>query len=626
MNPKNTPAPPRPHRSTRHARGAVSRLGRWIAVAGAAVTAFAIAAVPVGSATAVTTELPTYRIAQQVAPPGTDAAGVAVDSDRGLVYVAGRYSSAVWVYDAGSLSLVATVPVPNQPYNIAVGPAGYVYVSQYTGSAAAGSLSVIDPDARAVVDTLPAGTAPVGVTVSPDGDLLYVGSTTGVNVYDLADPAAPAALPAIPISNVERVTVSTDGSTLYGAKSNSNAVSVIDAATGALLDTWTGLSAVHQVALSPDETRAYVSVQLGTAFPVVDLTAGSSEGAPSASVPLSSTYYQSQDAALGSLFVTQPFADGGSLGIIDSRSGTLSQSLAGVTGAYYTATDPTTHSTFVTSINYGSAVLTKVVPVGPTVTTQPVRQTVSEGEAATFTADADGTSPMTVQWQSSTDAVTWTDIAGATTGTYTTPPTALDQSVTLYRAVFTDPVGTAATVAAAVIVTPIPVAVTTDPADAAVTAGDPAEFAAAANGSAPIAVQWQTSTDDGATWTDIAGATDSAYTTPETTAEQSEDLFRAVFTGPGAGNQAITAAATLTVTTAPAAAPATPTPPSTPATPATPATPSSPVPSTDAAQSGDRLAETGSTALAGLFGLGALLTLAGLVLTSRRRRSGTVEH
>jgi len=587
------------------------------------VTAFAIAAVPVGSATAVTTELPTYRIAQQVAPPGTETAGVAVDSARGLVYVAGRRSSAVWVYDAASLSLVATVPVPNQPYNIAVGPTGYVYVSQYTDTASAGSLSVIDPDTRAVVDTLPAGTAPVGVTVSPDGDLLYVGSTTGVNVYDLADPAAPAALPAIPVDGVERVTVSPDGATLYATKSSANTVSVIDAATGALLDTWTGLRAAHQVTLSPDRAHAYVSVQLGTTFPVIDLDAGPSEGGSSESVPLSSTYYQSEDAALGSLFVTQPFADGGSLGIVDARAGTLNQVLPGVTGAYYTATDPTTHSTFVTSINYGSGVLTKVVPVGPTVTTQPVRQTVSEGEAATFTADADGTSPMTVQWQSSTDAVTWADIAGATTGTYTTPPTALGQSVTLYRAVFTDPVGTAATVAAAVIVTPIPVAVTTDPADATVAIGDPAEFAAAANGSAPIAVQWQTSADDGATWTDIAGATDPAYTTPETTAEQSEDLFRAVFTGPGAGNQAITAAATLTVTTAPAAAPTTPTPPS---TPATPATPSSPVPSTDAAQSGDRLAETGSTALAGLFGLGALLTLAGLVLTSRRRRSGTVEH
>jgi len=587
------------------------------------VTAFAIAAGPAGTATAVTTEIPSYRIAQQVTVPGTETAGVAVDSARGLVYVAGRRSSAVWAYDAASLSLVATVPVPNQPYNIAVGPTGYVYVSQYTDNATAGSLSVIDPGTRALVATLPAGLSPTGVTLSPDGNLLYVGSGAAINVYDLADPAAPAALPAIPVDGVERVTVSPDGATLYATKSSANTVSVIDAATGALLDTWTGLRAAHQVTLSPDRAHAYVSVQLGTTFPVIDLDAGPSEGGSSESVPLSSTYYQSEDAALGSLFVTQPFADGGSLGIVDARAGTLNQVLPGVTGAYYTATDPTTHSTFVTSINYGSAVLTKVVPVGPTVTTQPVRQTVSEGETATFTADADGTSPMTVQWQSSTDAVTWTDIAGATTGTYTTPPTALGQSVTLYRAVFTDPVGTAATVAAAVIVTPIPVAVTTDPANATVAIGDAAEFAAAANGSAPIAVQWQTSADDGATWTDIAGATDPAYTTPETTAEQSEDLFRAVFTGPGAGNQAITAAATLTVTTAPAAAPTTPTPPS---TPATPATPSSPVPSTDAAQSGDRLAETGSTALAGLIGLGALLTLAGLVLTSRRRRSGTLEH
>lgn len=54
----------------------------------------------------------------------------------------------------------------------------------------------------------------------------------------------------------------------------------------------------------------------------------------------------------------------------------------------------------------------------PTITTQPQNQTVAQGSSATFTVMATGTSPLSYQWME--NGVT---ISGATSASYTTPPT-----------------------------------------------------------------------------------------------------------------------------------------------------------------------------------------------------------
>ena len=65
------------------------------------------------------------------------------------------------------------------------------------------------------------------------------------------------------------------------------------------------------------------------------------------------------------------------------------------------------------------------------------------GQPATFTAAASGNPAPTVQWQVSTDGgVTFTDVAGATSGTLTFT-TAAGQSGNQYQAVFTNSAGTA---------------------------------------------------------------------------------------------------------------------------------------------------------------------------------------
>src|SRR5437773_821398 len=95
---------------------------------------------------------------------------------------------------------------------------------------------------------------------------------------------------------------------------------------------------------------------------------------------------------------------------------------------------------------------------------------------------------------------------------------------------------------------PTPPAITTQPANQTVTAGQTASFTAAATGSPTPAVQWLVSTNSGATFSNISGAT--ATTLSFTTAlSQSGNQYRAVFTN--RAGTATTTAATLTVNATP---------------------------------------------------------------------------
>jgi hypothetical protein len=90
--------------------------------------------------------------------------------------------------------------------------------------------------------------------------------------------------------------------------------------------------------------------------------------------------------------------------------------------------------------------------------------------------------------------------------------------------------------------------ITTQPTNQTVTAGQTATFTAAASGSPPPTVQWQLSTDGGATFSDIAGATAPTLSFVPTLVAQTGNQYRAVFTN--AAGTATSSAVTLTVTPA----------------------------------------------------------------------------
>jgi uncharacterized delta-60 repeat protein len=93
-------------------------------------------------------------------------------------------------------------------------------------------------------------------------------------------------------------------------------------------------------------------------------------------------------------------------------------------------------------------------------------------------------------------------------------------------------------------------AVTIQPQDQLVQAGGTTTFTAAASGIPVASVQWEFSTDRGATFAPIVGATSNTLQISPVSVGQNGNEYRAIFHN-GAGTDAITSAAKLTVTAAP---------------------------------------------------------------------------
>ncbi len=193
---------------------------------------------------------------------------------------------------------------------------------------------------------------------------------------------------------------------------------------------------------------------------------------------------------------------------------------------------------------------TLTVDYAPVVTSKPNSQTVTAGQTVTFTAAADANPTATVQWQVSTDGgKTFTNISGAASTTLTLNAVTAAMNGDEYQAVFTNSLGTATTRAATLTVDYAPL-VTTAPSSQTVTAGQNVTFTAAANANPTVTVQWQVSTDGGATFTNISGATSTTLALSNVQTSQSGDEYQAVFTN--SIGTVTTSAATLTVDYAPA--------------------------------------------------------------------------
>ena len=147
-------------------------------------------------------------------------------------------------------------------------------------------------------------------------------------------------------------------------------------------------------------------------------------------------------------------------------------------------------------------------PAAPTIVSQPTSSTVTSPASAVFGVVATGTAPLAYQWQRNGIAV-----AGAASATYTTPPTTIFDSGSVFTLVVSNSVGSVASNQALLTVSAAPIAptITIQPADQSVTQGQMASFSVASSGTAPMTYQWRRG------GLNITGANTSAYTTPATT-------------------------------------------------------------------------------------------------------------
>ena len=156
---------------------------------------------------------------------------------------------------------------------------------------------------------------------------------------------------------------------------------------------------------------------------------------------------------------------------------------------------------------------------------------------------ATGSAPLAYQWKK--NGINITGGTGATTNTYTTPATSLEDNAAVFTVVVSNSAGAATSSEAQLTVTSTaePAAITTQPADQSVTEGQTATFSLAATGTAPLRYQWRKN------GTDIPGATSSTYTTPATSITDIGNQYSVVVGNNF--NKVTSNRATLTVTVAP---------------------------------------------------------------------------
>lgn len=197
-----------------------------------------------------------------------------------------------------------------------------------------------------------------------------------------------------------------------------------------------------------------------------------------------------------------------------------------------------------------SDIATINVGTAPSITAEPADVTVADGESAVLSVSAAGTDDLSVQWQWRTGPdADWSPAGEESATTWELTTSALPVRDFLeYRAVVTNPWGSATSRAARVTVEGVAPTITTQPADVTVVAGSEAVLNVEAAGSGPQSVQWQWRSGADSEWRDAgeASATSWELTTSVLAAERDGVQYRAVVTSPY--GEATSNPATVTVT------------------------------------------------------------------------------
>ena len=451
---------------------------------------------------------------------------------------------------------------------LAVSPDGTTgLVTDYQGS---GQAYLIDMTTHAVIAAVPGISSSVAATFSPDGKSVYVSQDSADQILkiDVATHAVTATLQLPPIvggSNVWTIVISPDGKTGYATGYHSTPAKLFVFNTSTMMNTQAVplLAESTGASLSPDGSKIYVVG--GTSVQV--LSTSTFATLSTISVPGASHLLESAISA-----------DGATIAVTDLNNSTVS--------VINTATDTVTQT-----VHTPSAFGVAVAPDGKT-----AYVTNFQGNSVSVVTTATGVVRDTVTLPSGT---TPSGIVASADGKYEYVSNQGNGTVTVLT-----------NLAAPVVIT--------NPVSATVAAGSTHTFTAMASGLLTPTVQWQTSTDGGKTWTNIAGATGTSYVTGALAGGRSGTQYRAVFTN--ASGIATTAPAAVTVLV-----PSTPTPTPTPSTTMTRVTTTVPIPTAvDAGLATPR--SSGSPALTVLGGVLLGLGAAGMVLAGRLRLNRRGNH
>ena len=159
------------------------------------------------------------------AETGRDPAHIVLDR-AGRLFVADRESHQISVFDTARMTRLATIPAGTAPFALALSPDER---RLYVGNVRSNDLTVIDTEALKALATAPAGAMPYGVAVSPDGARIFVTNQHAATVTVL-DAGTLAIAATVGVGRYPEGIV-IEGGRAYVANWFSDSVSVLDLAT-----------------------------------------------------------------------------------------------------------------------------------------------------------------------------------------------------------------------------------------------------------------------------------------------------------------------------------------------------------------------------------------------------------
>ena len=200
---------------------------------------------------------------------GAEPEGVAVSPDGRTLYVANQGSRVLSVVDAASRR-VSSVRLRNTPRFVATsGDGRLVYVSMYEDDKSGSGVAVVDAARHKVVRYVTTGTQPYTLAVGPDGRLwVPIHSRRRVEIYT-AGGRRPAGRVVVP-PNPHAVAFSADRRRAFTADHEASVVSIIDMRTDRVLKSIPVSRAPHSVAVSPNGRTVLVAGYEADAANLID--------------------------------------------------------------------------------------------------------------------------------------------------------------------------------------------------------------------------------------------------------------------------------------------------------------------------------------------------------------------
>ncbi|HEX6564023.1 MAG TPA: hypothetical protein VF020_07055 [Chthoniobacterales bacterium] len=165
--------------------------------------------------------------------------------------------------------IVATIPLGSEPNSMVVSPdSKFVYVtSTIRGSAPTsqtGITQVIDTATNTITFTINVGnnTFPYNLAITPNGDTLYVTDFDSPTVW-VIDTVTHTVTKTLNVLTAHGLAVSPNGKELYVCNSGNNTVTVIDTATNQISNLIGIGHRAWDVAFTPDSSKAYITVSRG---------------------------------------------------------------------------------------------------------------------------------------------------------------------------------------------------------------------------------------------------------------------------------------------------------------------------------------------------------------------------